>query len=96
MNKVNSLKKNKVTASIVGTCEDVSAHIQKHYPKEIISVIVWTADEVMAIADDNELTLNDEEVISVLGDIANNEIHEHGQDELSALSYIRAVKGISD
>lgn len=50
----------------------------------------------MAIADDNELTLNDEEVISVLGDIANNEIHEHGQDELSALSYIRAVKGISD
>lgn len=96
MHKNNSLKINEVTASIVGTCEEVSAHIKKHYPKEIISVIVWTDDEVKALADDIELTLNAEEVFSVLGDIANNEIHEHGQDEQSALSYIRAVKGIND
>ncbi|WP_342338923.1 hypothetical protein [Citrobacter portucalensis] len=96
MSMNDTIESKKIVASIVGTREEVSAYIHQCYPDQIISVIVWSTDEVKEIAEKFDLSINDEEAKVVLGDIARNENHEYGENEQSAFSYILAVKGLSE
>ncbi|WP_394522032.1 hypothetical protein C1N60_23380 (plasmid) [Pantoea sp. SGAir0184] len=85
--------KSTVKGSIVGNYDEVAAHLKNNYPAGVFTVIVWTREEIKQLAQEGGASISDSQADDVLFDIATNEIHEHGQNEESALSYIYSIKG---
>lgn len=77
---------------MVGTPEEVLEYLKTVYPGMVISVIVWTRNEVHDIAERHGYTLTDEEADSVLYDLSHNESHEYGENEQSVYGYICSLK----
>lgn len=79
---------------MVGTPEEVLSYLKQVYPNAILSVIVWTRDEIHEVAERHGFTITDEEADSVLYDISSNENHKYGESEQSAYGYICALKNV--
>jgi len=92
LKKKEKINLSDMQSSIVGNCDEVAAYLKHNYPYEVFTVIVWTLEEIKDLAQTEGLSLSDKIAGEVLFDIAANEIHEHGQNEESALSYIISSK----
>ncbi|MEN4546341.1 hypothetical protein [Pantoea agglomerans] len=92
LKKKEKINLSDIQGSIVGNCDEVAAYLKHNYPCGVFTVIVWTLEEIKDLAQAEGLSLSDQIAGEVLFDIAVNEIHEHGQNEESALSYVFSSK----